>query len=330
MAAVNGVATFTNLFLDVAGTYTLVPSTAGLSSFIPGALVISPAAASQFVVSGPAKLTKGTPGSFVVKAEDAFGNVVTGYNGTVQATTSESTSTTHVFTAGDGGIYTFPITLNTVSSTASVTFNDAAKGITASVTGISVISTSLATVNGTFGVKWGAAGVYNTLSTQADGLRLLPANRSTDVPWLNIYQISFTLSQPATLSAADVKVTGIAVTSYAVSSVTGTGTAADPIVVTLSQPISLADRVTLTAGNANVATFARRLDVLPGDVNDDGSVGLADANAVRAMYTTGSTSIPWVFGDVLGDVAIGTAPTVNDYNAVRSRFTTVLPPIPPG
>jgi trimeric autotransporter adhesin len=48
--------------------------------------------------------------SLTLTVEDAYGNVVTGYVGTVQFTSSDSTATlpaSFTFTAGDAGVYTF-------------------------------------------------------------------------------------------------------------------------------------------------------------------------------------------------------------------------------
>ena len=129
-------------------------------------------------------------------------------------------------------------------------------------------------------VSWGTAGT-SSLTTNADGLRLLPASRSNDLPWLGITKIGITLSQSATLSPGDVSVTGINVASYGPVTLSGSGTS---YTITLAQPISAADRVTLTLGNAGIATYTRRLDVLPGDVNDDGAVTLQDAVLIRNMF----------------------------------------------
>ncbi len=143
---------------------------------------------------------------------------------------------------------------------------------------------SVAAVSGTVGVSWGTSGAA-TLQTNADGLRLLPSGRNTDLPWSGINRLSITLSQPETLSASDVAVTGINVASYGAVTLSGSGTS---YTITLGQPISAADRVTITIGNASISTFTRRLDVLPGDVNDDGLVNAQDTtiehNAMLGQY----------------------------------------------
>ena len=182
---------------------------------------------------------------------------------------------------------------------------------------ITVIPTK-ATVSSTVGVAWGTAGTA-TLLTKTDGLRLLPSARNTDMPWLGINRLSITLSAPETLVSGDVSVTGINVASYGPVTISGSGT---NYTITLAQPINGADRVTVTIGNAGITTFTRRLDVLPGDVNDDGVVNSQDPIIVRNQYLgLGTVSVPPAFLDINGDGVID----VNDYNLVRQRSGLRLP-----
>ena len=178
---------------------------------------------------------------------------------------------------------------------------------------ITVTPPARATVGGNVGVTWGPAGTA-TLQTDADGLRLLPAGRSTDLPWLGINTLAITLSQPETLLPSDVTVTGLTVASYPVT-LSGSGTS---YTITLLQPINAADRVTLTIGNANITTYARRLDVLPGDVNDDGVVTSADVG--RALADVG---LVFLFADIEGDGTVTTA----DVRKARGLNGTFLPPL---
>ena len=174
-----------------------------------------------------------------------------------------------------------------------------------------------ATVTGV-SVSWGTAGTA-ALQTAADGLRLLPAGRINDLPWMGIDQIWITLDSPATLSPADVSVTGITVASYGPVTISGSGT---NYTITLAQPIDAADRVTLTIGNAGITTFTRRLDVLPGDVNDDGIVTMQDALQIRNAYLGfGPVTVAVVFLDINGDGVVD----VNDSNETRSLLGTQLP-----
>src|SRR4029077_4091362 len=85
-AAVNGIATFTNLLLNTAGNYTLGVSDAGLTGATTGSVTISPAAASQLVLQqSPRTGAAGQALSPAVKVAvaDAFGNIILGNTSTV-------------------------------------------------------------------------------------------------------------------------------------------------------------------------------------------------------------------------------------------------------
>ena len=126
-------------------------------------------------------------------------------------------------------------------------------------------------------VGWGTQTA--ALQTAADGLRLLPAGRNTDLPWLGIDELpdhpqpSLRRSPPATSRSP-----APSALNYGPVTISGSGTS---YTITLAQPITKADRVTITIGNATIATFTRRLDVLPGDFNDDGVVNSQDLVGVR-------------------------------------------------
>ena len=167
-------------------------------------------------------------------------------------------------------------------------------------------------------VGWGTQTA--ALQTAADGLRLLPAGRNTDLPWLGIDQVQITLTQPATLAAGDISVIGSSGTNYGPVTVTGSGTS---YTITLAQPINAADRVTITIGNDLIAPFTRRLDVLPGDVNDDGVVNVQDLVAIRNQMLGLLGAVPTIFGDINGDGTVD----INDYTAVRELIGTTLPSI---
>ena len=95
VAAVNGVATFSNLVLNTSGTYTLKATDGALTSATTGNLTVSAAAASQLVLQqSPTTGTAGQAlGAVQLVVEDAFGNVVT----------SDSSSVTIAVASGPGG-----------------------------------------------------------------------------------------------------------------------------------------------------------------------------------------------------------------------------------
>ena len=156
------------------------------------------------------------------------------------AANSFGTATITVTVKDDGG------TKNGGVDTTSVQFTVTVNQVTATVTAVSA--------------DWGTKGTI-ALQTAADGLRLLPAGRNTDLPWYGINKLQITLSKAESLSPGDVSVTGITVANYGPVTISGSGT---NYTITFAQAIVTADRVTVTIGNAGIATFTRRLDVLPG------------------------------------------------------------------
>jgi len=229
----------------------------------------------------------------------------------VTTTTLSLTQTTVL--ANNGQLYRAVFT----NATGSVTTNQA------------LLSVSAATITGV-GVQWGTKGSA-ALVTNADGLRLLPAGRTNDIPWLNINRITITLDKAvSTLAVGDVKlasaVAGTAYTVTSVTSVTGSGgttwtiTFANNLNSTVGTGIINADRVTVTIGNGQLTSYARRLDVLPGDVNDDLAVNTLDTAAVKNYYT--SLTIAYV---ALLDVDGNGVVDVTDYNLVLGRVGKKLP-----
>ena len=112
----------------------------------------------------------------------------------------------------------------------------------------------------TVAVGWGTQTAV--LQTAADGLRLLPAGRNTDMPWLGINRLALTLGQSQTLTPDDVTLNSAIGTNYGPVTVSGSGTS---YTITLAQPINAGDRITMTIVNPGVSMFNRRLDVLPVD-----------------------------------------------------------------
>jgi hypothetical protein len=248
-----------------------------------------------------------------------------------------------------GGVINFAVTPSSVGAAASLSAGSAAVGagglssVTAVANGtvgsydVSVSALGVATppvftlsnlanaVNVTaVTAGWGTHTV--ALETAADGIRLLPWGRSSDLPWLGIQRVQITVATAAALAAADVKVSSATGVNYGPVTVSGSGVS---YTITLAQPINHADRVTITIANATIATFTRRLDVLPGDVNDDGIVNSQDLVLVRNMWLRVNGAQPTIFGDINGDGVVNST----DYNDVRMEIGTALPPPsgdPPG
>ena len=91
---------------SLTATDTLAASVTGLQSGI----TINPAAASKFIISAPSSVSVGVAFSLTVKVVDAYGNVATGYTGTIRFTSSDGTASlpaNYTFTAADNGVHTF-------------------------------------------------------------------------------------------------------------------------------------------------------------------------------------------------------------------------------
>jgi hypothetical protein len=89
----------------------------------------------RFRTGDDAGITQGTPGTFTVTALDAYGNVATGYTGTIHFTSSDPRAklpADYTFTASDKGVHTFSATFSAVgtqSLTATDTSNSLLNGI---------------------------------------------------------------------------------------------------------------------------------------------------------------------------------------------------------
>jgi hypothetical protein len=110
-AADQGVHTFT-VTLKAAGSQSITATDTATGSITgsESGIVIQPAAASKFVLSAPSSVSKGAKFSVTLTVEDAYGNVVTGYTGTVRFSSSDSTATlpaNYTFTSADAGVHTF-------------------------------------------------------------------------------------------------------------------------------------------------------------------------------------------------------------------------------
>ena len=109
------------------------------------------AAATSLTVSGfPNPQTLGSAGSVTVTAKDTYGNVATGYTGTVRLNTGDSTAnlpSNYTFVAGDAGVHTFSgVTFNTTGMFTLTATDTVSSSITGSQSGI-VISANDAAVS---------------------------------------------------------------------------------------------------------------------------------------------------------------------------------------
>jgi hypothetical protein len=136
MPADAGVHTFSVTFKtagaqSISAKDTVKPSITGTESNIT---VVAAGASSLLLTGMPASATVGTAFTFAVTAYDPYGNVATGYAGTVAFTSSDTQAmlpASYTFNSSDAGTHQFSATLNT-AGTQSITATDA---VTATITG---------------------------------------------------------------------------------------------------------------------------------------------------------------------------------------------------
>ncbi len=118
---------------SVTATDTVTGSITGSHS-----ITVNPAAAATFAVTpagGPQ--TAGSAFNVTVTAKDAFGNVATGYTGTVHFTSTDGAATLpadYTFTGGDSGVHVFSVTLKTAGSRTVTATQGGVTGTTPAIT----------------------------------------------------------------------------------------------------------------------------------------------------------------------------------------------------
>jgi hypothetical protein len=137
----NGVHTFT-VTLKTAGTQTVTLSDTSKTT-VKGSssVIVSAAAAGQVVVLAPTSVTHGVAFSFTVEVLDAYGNLATGYTGTLTFGSSDAAAAlpaNYTFTAADGGQHTFSTTLNTVGTQSLTATDTLTSKLSATLAGITV------------------------------------------------------------------------------------------------------------------------------------------------------------------------------------------------
>ena len=178
------------------GTYTISVT----SPFLPTVtqtVTVVPGAASRFVVSAPTTTVAGTPVNISVTGYDAYGNLATGYTGTVAFRSTDAQAAlpaAYTFTAADAGSHTFTATLKT-AGVQTVTAADKVTGSVAGTSGnVSVSPTAASSLSLTGGGGY-VATVHNVTVNARDPYgNVAPSYNGT---------VHLTSSDPATVVSAD-------------------------------------------------------------------------------------------------------------------------------
>jgi hypothetical protein len=198
MAADNGQHVFTGTLVTAGPQTVTFQDVANSSLRASVTAVISPAAAFSFVATAsPSTITAGGNTLITVTAKDVFGNVATGYSGTVHFTSNDTQAVLPTDATLNGGTGTFTATLKTAGSetvtatdtanslltaTANVTVNPAAAtSFTVTANPSTVTAGNSTTITVTAKDQYGnvATGYTGTVHlTSGDGQAVLPADAS--------------------------------------------------------------------------------------------------------------------------------------------------------
>jgi len=97
-------------------------------------IAVTAAAATHLVISAPTSVTHGVAFAVTVTALDAYGNIATGYLGTIHFTSGDHKAvlpSDYTFVAADAGVHTFMVTFNSTGTqtlTATDTHSGSIKG----------------------------------------------------------------------------------------------------------------------------------------------------------------------------------------------------------
>jgi hypothetical protein len=288
-------------------------------------------------VSGfPSPATAGVSSSLTVTARDTFGNIATGYGGTVHFTSSDSgpvlLPVNYTFVAGDAGVHTFAATLKTATSAASITAKDTT---TATITGtqspIVVTPAGAATLTVSGFLSPVTAGVSGNLTvtardafgnvasgylgsvhfTSSDGAAVLPANYTFVAGDAGAHTF------PATLKTAG---NAASITAKDTTTATITGTQ-QPIVVT---PAGAATLSVSGFPSTVVAGMSGNLTVTAKDTFGNGATGYL--GTVHFTSNDGAAVLPANYTFVAGDTGVHSFPatlkTVTATGSITATDTT--------
>ena len=253
-----------SITLETAGAQSIT-ATDTITSSIMGSdtnIVVQAAAATTLAVTGfPSPVTAGVAGNVVVTAYDAYGNVATGYTGSVALSTSDGRAVlpgSYAFMSGDAGSHTFSVTLETAGTyliTATDTGNSSIKGSESSIVvqaataqTFSVTGFPANPVAGTaYNVKVTAYDAYNNVATgytgkvalsSSDGHAVLPSSYifTTTDAGSHTFSVTLETAGAQTITATDTVTSsltgsqsGITVQAAAAQSLVLSGFPANPV-----------------------------------------------------------------------------------------------------
>jgi len=153
-----GVHTFTGAYtLKTAGSQTIT-ATSGSVTGTSGGITVTPGPAATLTAAAAGAVALNTALPVTVTAKDSYGNVATGYTGTVALTSSDGAATlsgAHAYVVGDAGVHVFSATFAT-SGTQTVTATDAGNSLSGTTGPIGVGAGAASGATSTIGAAPGS------------------------------------------------------------------------------------------------------------------------------------------------------------------------------
>ncbi|MGY4155973.1 hypothetical protein ACVINW_001815 [Bradyrhizobium sp. USDA 4461] len=348
MTLTNGVGSFSETF-ETVGSQTIT-ATDTVSAGITGtsnAETVAPGPATHFVVTLPASETAGVAGSATITAYDAFGNIATGYAGTVHFTSSDGHAVLPADMTLSNGTATFSETLDTAGSqtiTATDTVSSAITGTSNPETVTAAAVTHFAVsipANGTAGAA--GSGTVTALDafgnvvtgytgtvhfTSSDGAAVLPADM-TLTNGVGSFSETLDTAGSQTITASDTANAAISGTSNAetvagaaatflVVSIPGNGAAGTPGTITVTALDTFGNVATGYTGTVHFTSTDGHA-VLPGDMTLTNGVG----SFSETFETVGSQTITAT--DTVSSAITGTSNAETVAPGPATHFVVTLP-----
>jgi hypothetical protein len=122
--------------LETAGTRSLTATDAAIASLTgtQSSIRVNPGVASSLRIAAPSTVSPGVPFTFTITALDAYGNVATGYSGTIRFSSSDKKAALPGYAILTNGTGSFTATLTTKGNQTLMVTDIASPGLTRSVT----------------------------------------------------------------------------------------------------------------------------------------------------------------------------------------------------
>ena len=339
MAAVGGVATYTNLAHGYATNITITFTNSGLTAATSGTISVSPAAYSQLLVLLPGQTnapatttgwtgsatpqTAGTPFTVKVSAVDAYWNLVNTVTDLTGITSSDTTATLPANAALINGTNSFSITLKD-AGTQTVTATDVTTGTQTGTSSSLTVNPGAATklqllMLGEAAAPGTSSGKTGTPNAQTAGTGYTVTVNAVDANWnvvSNTHTINITTTDPNDVLPANAALVAGTKTFSLTNKTAGTWT------VTASD--NSGSPLTNNTGSSytvNPNTFTKLQVVMPGETASPGSstgkTGAASTQTAGASLTVTVNAV---------DANWNVVPSVTDTVAIASSDANAILP----